>query len=241
MKTKSTLLTLALLATHIGAVNAVVTNATQSNASQTFFVASTTDLMNSNQSTFLSITGSDSMTFGGGAGGLPALNNGQTGALNEIGQAALAPDQTGFTGTITLNLNISVNTFGYEILAVQSIAAWDAIRSNQTYELFYATVSLPSNYISLGTVSTNLGFVGGATRVSFFDSAQTGIAIASGVSSLRLNYSVADFANQVSESTAFREIDVIGVASVPEPGTSTLLIAATAVMLARFRRRNSRA
>ncbi len=255
MKTKATLLTTALLALHIGAASAAVISVTERSASETFFTANATDLVNNGQSTLGSVTGSDSMTYVG-AGGLPTLNNGAIGidsgfpgfnaaALNDI---ALAPDgQTSFQ-TITLTLDTTVNTFGYDIQAVQTIAAWQGARSEQSYQLFYNTVS-DATYFSLGTVNTAVGPspVGGSTRVSFFDSVlnvPTGLAIASGVKSLQIQYypGYASFDPFVLDSTAYREVDVIGVASVPEPSTYAMLIAgAAAVFFMRARKNQNRA
>ncbi len=180
---------------------------------QSGFAADATDLVNSDQATFSSL---DS-TGGGDYGGSPTnLNNGTTGEY-------LAAIYEGGPWTVMFTLNTSVNTLGYTLTSITSIAGWMDPRADQSISVAYSLVG-SDDFVDLGTYSCGAGLWDQdyTTKITLTDS--TG-AIVSGVDQLRVTISV---------QTNMKEIDVAGFATIPEPMTMSLL--AVGGLLA-FRRR----
>ncbi len=145
--------------------------------------------------------------------------------------------------TYTFYLDVSTNSLGYDIQEIHSYAGWNengSTLANQKYELLVSTVD-GAEFTSLGTFTytpfaatdTNTA---AATKVTLIEDA-TGI-IASGVDAVRfiLMDTGIDNASTVDGNVYF-EIDVLGMATVPEPATWWLLGAGSFTALALFRRR----
>lgn len=188
---------------------ATVTTAT--NPSQTFFAASTTDLINAGMSTLAGATHT-----GYAGSNIGALNDGVVGGVTDFPSIAFDADGT---WTSTYDLNLTNAPDGYDLTEVRTIAAWLANRASQQYELSVSTVG-DSSFTSLG--SFGIGNASdGASQITLTDS--TGV-LAHGVDAVR-------FSVQPRESnaeTAFREFDVFGNATVtvvPEPETYALMLA----------------
>ena len=122
---------------------------------------------------------------------------------------------------------------GYDISGIQSIAAWnDAGFMNQKYNIFLR--SLGGSYGLYATVDYQPALAvgeGGATKVNVTDN--TGL-LGSGIDAIRF-----DFLDTVSNDVGgavYREIDVFGVATVPEP-SSTVLLSLGGLAIALRRRR----
>jgi PEP-CTERM motif-containing protein len=188
------------------------------------YVVSTTDLLNS-----LTPSG-----FGGNfaaveiTGGLPVLTDGTFGTITEPGGAAdrthlifaIAGGGSG-TGTfVTYTLNTSVNTLGYDIDRIVVYGGWnDNGRDQQLFTAAYSLVG-DATFIDLPPVDFNpvIGAnLQSATRVTLAESAPT--PLASRVDEIRFTFSP----SPENGYTGYAELDVIGRATVPEPGSVMLL------------------
>ncbi|MEP4078001.1 PEP-CTERM sorting domain-containing protein [Haloferula sp.] len=214
-----------------------VSNATQSTYSGD---ASALDLINQGQSTFSSVAYSEEPRFGGATRGNAANNgaHGADGANTEITfwLSAVANE----TYTITYDLNTAVNAAGYDINSIQSIHAWTNNSGNQknhNYTVEVSTVSGGAAFSNIATVAylpfSDAG-QSGASKVNITED-DTGI-LATGVDQIRFTYTIPD-PSGVQASPTIREIDVFGVATIPEP-SSTALFGLGALGLALRRRRS---
>ncbi len=206
---------------------AIVQVTTYDHTSQgSFFPISTDDLINTGQATFLSQD-----TTGSANAGVPSnLNNGSIGTT---GVSATGYWDHSNVWSTTFNLDTSTNTLGYDINEINTLAGWTNANVFQEYELFVSVVGDPS-FASIGMVDTTfIALHAGqdhSVQVKWTD--DTGV-IASGVDAVRFV-----FANDSAPIAAiYREIDVIGVATVPEPSSLALLALASVSMLFGFRKR----
>jgi len=243
MKRKLTLPILLVSTLFATSASAVITQTNVYDLSETFFTVSSTDLINQGQSTFSSQTSSNFSVFSnsGGTSNVAALNNGVTGpssstlgpALNET--AISIPN---YNWTTTFTLNTSVNTYGYDLTSIQSITAWGGDRSNQKYEVLLRHVG-SGTFISIGTFNygpLNISSpTGGSTRISLTNGGSDFL----GVDAIQFNFMRPDAPNGPSAQTAYREIDVFGVAAIPEPSSAAMLIAGAFAGIALLRRKRS--
>ncbi|WP_426193229.1 PEP-CTERM sorting domain-containing protein [Massilia sp. DWR3-1-1] len=194
---------LAIFAMSTAHANVVVTNTTQNN---TGFVVSNTDLLQTQLATKLA-SGNFSIE---GSNGTVAFNNGIFGAQGNPGSGEAA---TGNGNSITFFLNGA-----YNLRSIDSYAGWDAYRGGQSYNVFYATLATPANYVLLASVFNDaIGAGIGNTNTRANIVSDSGY-LASNVTSLRF-----EFNNNLTEGyNGYREIDVQGSA-VPEPGSMALL------------------
>lgn len=123
---------------------------------------------------------------------------------------------------------------GFDITGIQSIAAWQGAGfSNQKYDVsvrFLGSATfkplLNVDYQPFPALPINNG---GSTKVNVTD--DTG-RLASGIDAIR--FSVLDTNSDNGGGTVFREIDVFGAATIPEPSATTmLLVGATGLLLRR--------
>lgn len=216
MKNKLLTLTAALVST-IGA-NAAISLTTQTAASGTPFDVniSTTDLINQGQATFSSSSTSQSTSFGGaetGNDGVPTSNNDTVYDNNLNGAASLI---------LTYNLNVSVNTLGYDITSIETFYGYNGSASafaDQIYSIEYALAGSPATYTGLTSVNFNPATSVAASQITITEDT-TGV-LASGVSSIRFLLSPNPANSQVGIA---REFDVVGTPTgvVPEPSAAIL-------------------
>jgi len=147
-----------------------VTQSTATNASQTYFTASATDLVNQGQSTFDSQWVDGYTPYAGS--NTAALNNGVVGVVDTTTDCALDLDGT---WTSIFHLNTATNSAGYQISQIVTLAAWADQRINQVYNVSYSTVTSNSdNDNSTGFTLLTLtpqeyqpsGGIGGASRIT---------------------------------------------------------------------------
>ena len=142
------------------------------------------------------------------------------------------PAQVWNQPTTTYNFNLTTSPLGYDITLIQAYSAW-ADRYNQSYRIFYTQVGSPT-FFQLGTdiVATATGTSSIITRS--VDSVP-GTSILSNVSSIEFRQFDGPGPNDGIE-TVYRELDVVGFASIPEPTTSVLGLGAAILLL--YRRRS---
>lgn len=136
---------------------------------------------------------------------------------NALGESAWTADSGSSREFV---IGTGVNAKGYDISGIQSIAAWsDAGFINQKYDIYLR--SLGGSFGLYATVDyqpANDTDEGGATKVNVTD--DIGL-LGSGIDAIRF-----DFLDTVSDDfggAVYREIDVFGVATVPEPSSAALL------------------
>lgn len=168
---------------------------------------SATDLVNQGQATLASITSDYVQT--GDWGTINALNNGQN-------FSTLSSATFGGAFTVTFALDLSANTFGYDITEINTYSYWGDALTNQRFQVLYTQVG-SSDFISLGTFTNTLA-AGDHSKTSLTSSFGP---IAANVSQIRF---VLDLNPSIpSAGTVWSELDVIGTAAVPEPGTIAML------------------
>lgn len=189
---------------------------------------SSTDLINAGQSTLASTTVSTTFNAGFGPGG---INDG------DYSSSATNADNTFFTAfpaTATYNLNVSVNTLGYDLTSIKSFMGWanaSAAQGNQTYTIEFRVVG-SATYNPLTTVSfkpfsdVNLPAYESLVTVS----EDTSGVLATGVDSIRFTFTNPIGATGVpsgtgsSKGTVIREIDVFGTPTTGTPVSPTKLV-----------------
>ena len=184
------------------------------------------------QTSLASVSSSGNFTIEG-TGGIPALANG---TFSITGVPENNPDlATGENNAfITANLNISVNTLGYDISSIVGYGGWnDQGRDRQLYNIYVSFVG-DASFLLLGGVNhdtVGANTTPAASRVEF----TPGTPI-TGVDSIRIEF----LPGQENNFAGYGEFDVIGVASVPEPSTAMLLLGgfSAAAATRRTRRRS---
>jgi hypothetical protein len=146
--------------------------------------------------------------------GSPAnfLRNGSTGTAQEnTGTNPTVVTNAG--STLTYNLDITSNTFGYDISEILLFSGWQDARAGQSYIVSYSVVG-DSGFTMLADVTQAAS--GGSFVTRTFDN--TFSPLATGVDAVR--FEIRNFGSLTD--TVYREIDVIGAASVPEPSAALL-------------------
>ena len=212
----------ALLITSTASATVVCTY--EFNADPTAFNAdvSSTDLINQGQSTYSSYVGVDE--YGGTVGS--TLNNGT--AVEPFG---FAHDPDGTT-TETYTLNTSVNTLGYDIAKIVSLASYADPRTRQNYDVAVHNVGSASGVFTPLYSVVNVGIDPdqwpAANLVTIVDDG--GASMATGVDQIRFSFHAT---NGDYNWSVYKEIDVFGAATtIPEPGTLVLLLTGLIGLLA---------
>ena len=148
------------------------------------------------------------------------------------------------TNSFTVNFDISTNTLGYDITEIFSVAGWSTIgagRSNQGYQIDLTFVDNTTETLIDGTWETNspaeywttatLTNIGGGVLTE-------GTVSATGVRAITfLNFDPSN-AGGGGNFVSYREFDIIGTATIPEPSTLALFgLAGLAVLVSRKRLR----
>lgn len=136
--------------------------------------------------------------------------------------------------TITFTLDTSINTAGYSLSSMRTFASWDSGRDGQSYELRCATVQDPLNFLALHTINPY-------DPSDFDDPSNTLVELTPTVGYLAANVSALQFVFNGFENsgTAYREFDVEGLATVPEPSAFALVFGGLALVCASIIRRQA--
>lgn len=192
---------------------------------------SSTDLLQTNLSsaTRTGSSGSGNTYFYREDSGYPVvlsrLSDGTLGTFGTYDSYTVMPNNV----TITFTFDTSINTNGYSLSAIRTFASWDTGRDGQSYTVKYATVSDPTNYLTLHSLT--------AYNPTSSSDTITAVELTASLGSLATNVASLQFVFSGFENggTAYREFDVIGsaTAAIPEPSTyaaiwGALVLAGTA-------------
>lgn len=120
-------------------------------------------------------------------------------------------------GDIAYTLDTTINTFGYDISSIGIYTGWaDFNRNAINVTVSYSTVASPMTFVDLTIVTQSSA----ATR---FESAvvtesSSSNLLASGVKSIKFTFGAQEF-----NGVGYKELDVIGIATIPEPSSMILL------------------
>ncbi|MFT5528339.1 MAG: hypothetical protein ACI9HK_006328, partial [Pirellulaceae bacterium] len=194
----------------------------ENSTSDTFFdsSASSNDLINAGQGTFLAAATTVNPTFGFGG-----LNNGVAAGTTTDSAFYRNSEQP---ASVTFTLDTSVNANGYDIQTVRTLAGWtgaNQTQANQKYEFLTRQVGTPG-FISHGifeeapfSASTTAA---SSTRITIMDG--SGL-IAANVDAVRFNLIYAGaLGNNANPGTVYREFDVEGLVSAGPPTSSAAAI-----------------
>lgn len=218
MKTTILSTSVGLALSVISAHGAVIFAEVQS-ASDTAYDASisTTDLVNQGTSTYLS--GTYATSYGNSATSWwgPGITDGAATSTATDGTTALYGLSPGvFPATSTINLNVALNTLGYDLTSITSIAGWNhptIAYGNQKFTVEYSVVG-SATFTTLFADHT-FGTLTGPGSTSITATSDSG-PLATGVDAIRVTY------NSAGSRTIIREFDVQGAATVPEPSAALL-------------------
>ncbi|HEX8310240.1 MAG TPA: PEP-CTERM sorting domain-containing protein [Chthoniobacteraceae bacterium] len=224
----------------------VVTNTPQNSA----FEVSSTDLLQAAGTTHINrnaagdeLTDTDSLfTRADGSdttAGVSVLTDGAFGVAggtptSRAASAGIAGQDSSPFLSITYTFNTTINAFGYNLSEINIYTGWnDNGRDNPEYNLLYSTISAPDTFLQLASVNytDGPGNVPASIKSSVTD---TTSFVAQGVKSVRF-----EFPRQENDWVAYRELDVIGVAAVPEPTSAMMLGIGTAGLIGMIRRRKA--
>jgi len=213
----------------IAAVASAEIVATPTSGTYGTLAVSGTDLANSNQPSFVSIT---PMVGNWGNGGTSYLVDGTVNPNPNADQNQFAA-VNGAVVTIQLSAGTGSNSpLGYDISSIVTTTGNWTARQIQSYDLAYETmggtwVSLPS-VVNLGTESNN-----GSVQVAIYEDNPSVSWIATGVQAIRFTFHNASVPPAAYGEAVYQEIDVFGRATpTPEPGMLVLLATGLAGLLA---------
>ncbi len=149
------------------------------------------------------------------------LTNGSSGiAAFSYTEAAIDTDGSGYT--VEFVLDTSVNTLGYDLTSISSFSGLsiDSVTFAPDFEIQISTVG-SAGFTSLGSFSSTVTSAG---RIVITD--DQAVPLATGVDVIR-------FINATGTRGSYRELDVEGTATVPEPASMALLGMGGLMMLRR--------
>jgi hypothetical protein len=208
--------------------------------SELAYSVSGTDLINTGQSTFASVTHVDFVPAD--VQDIANLNDGGVGISVFVpianGYAATKPTVAGVDSdwTSTFDLSLGGAPLGYDITSVQTFSGWPDRRSAQRYDLLVSLVG-DASFTSLGVFSVVASSdTTNSTRIALTDTTGT---ISSGVDAIRFHFLTGTALIGAPAELLYRELDVYGAPTkaVPEPCGLALFAVGLAGMTAGQRRK----
>lgn len=211
------------------------------------FAASNSDLINQGSTSVLSLTAGDGVTAAPAQS--PAVRDGTVGTHDDHSDASEFMSYDGSSAySLRFNLDTVANPLGYDISSVTLISGGTLYRTNQVFGISFGLVD--GSTVNLGlfskTIVVNSTPAGDAEGQSIPGSASIRTVIDDSAAALLasgVQYIVFDIRADASSlpgtdlGTRYREIDVTGSATVPEPSALGLLGGAALVALNRRRTR----
>lgn len=207
----------------VGANAAVIVPETKND---TGFTVSSTDLLGLNVT---STTNNLTINVGENNGSVGTVGN-LTDGLFQTTPADKSNSYAISGGDITYELDTTVNTLGYDLSSIDIYTGWnDGGRSQITnVTVSYATVAAPLTFINIATAN-NTG--GNKFQSAVITETTSPNLLATGVKSVKFT-----FGAQQNNGVGYKELDVVGVATIPEPSSMVLLGLAGIGLISRRRR-----
>jgi hypothetical protein len=155
----------------------------------------------------------------------------------EVPNSAQGGDPNG-TFSTTFNLDLTGAPLGYDLSQIDTIAGWDSFRSQQRYSLWVSrTDSTDFDFVGVFQIEDNdagasLGT--GSTRIRLMG--DFGLPIALNVDAVRFDFIKT---GNSDGGPVYREVDVFGTPSIPEPSTLALAAFGLAALALRWLRRGT--
>jgi hypothetical protein len=173
------------------------------------------DLINNGQSSLSGVTYS---VAGADYGDFLNLNDGSAGAAAANAGVAIKDG----VYTATFDLDITSNTLGYTINSISTLTGYSDLRIRQNFTIEYSLVgSSLYNFLGSSFDSGTTGTTNQTLKLTVFDDASSDLL--AGVDSIRFTFNLVPYPPFGNVGSAYREIDVIGAATVPEPSTYAML------------------
>ena len=134
----------------------------------------------------------------------PTSPNASTGSLNIN------------AGDVIYTLDTSVNTLGYDLSTISIFSGWnDDGRDGINVTVSYATVASPLTFVTISTATQD----DGAAKFENANMAESAspFLLASGVKSIKFTFNSPE-----NSGAGYKELDVTGVATIPEPSAALL-------------------
>jgi hypothetical protein len=223
MKTRTSILFASALAALAGSAGAAITVTGAGNS--TGFTVSSTDLLQTQlSSTTNNLTinsgenGHTGSGYGNDVGTVGNLTDGLFQMFNDDNLTSNGARKSYAIsgGNITYNLDTTTNTQGYDISLIGIYTGWqNGGRDGINVQVFYSTVSNPMTFVSLTTATQNGA---GQYQSGVITETVSPNLLATGVKSIRFDFS----STQENGASGYKELDVIGTATIPEPSVALL-------------------
>lgn len=140
------------------------------------------------------------------------INNGTTGTIIE--STATNPANITNNGSFDFVLNLTLSPLGFDISQINSYSGWGDARAGQSYSISFSVVG-SATFTQITPSTVDVAAYNQSLVTSVFDDSSA--LLGTGVDVIRFTVGTQTLGN------VWREIDVIGVATVPEATSAILL------------------